>query len=288
MCDWSDNEASEAQVMSDGRCSEPDIEWEVTAWSPSISSGSQTSNSSEFTTAPLSVPSVVVMAPTRKQIPAAAVRRSPRKPKRKTLMNASCSYEDAWQVFTVIEMDGCDDRCATRVHELTEFEIIQSHAGFSSKTSYQQRQWLFDYFASHCPLNEVGTKDPNNMSFVLCGKEVCQPVWLAAFSISQSRFYEVRKEFLSGQSEAGERRSRSLSAKSQQAIAWMASYFDRVGDKRPDKEGIYLPSCLTERSIYNYMVETLYRGNEEEAVCFSQFNKLYRNHFPNVTIPKVS
>ena len=27
VCDWSDNEASEAQVMSDGRCSEPDIEW---------------------------------------------------------------------------------------------------------------------------------------------------------------------------------------------------------------------------------------------------------------------
>ena len=84
VCDWSDIEAHETQVLSDGRCSEPDIKWEVTAWSPSISSGSQTSYSSQFTSAtpPLSVPSVVVMAPTRKQIPAAAVRRSPRKPKR--------------------------------------------------------------------------------------------------------------------------------------------------------------------------------------------------------------
>lgn len=291
VCNWSDDEV---QVMSDRRChqsSEPDVEWEEADWSPSVSSEAQIVGPlcSPFanTTVPLSVPPAVVMTPSRKRISPAAVRRSPRKPKRKTPIDTNCSSEDAWQVFTVIEMDGCEDRCATLVHGLTEFEIIQSHAGFSSKTSHQRRQWLFDYFASHCPLNEVGTKDPNSMSFLLCGKEVCQPVWLATFSISQSRFYEVRKEFLSGQSQAGERRSRSLSAKSQQAIAWMRSYFDRVGDKRPDKDGIYLPSCLTERSIYNYMVETLYKSNANEAVCFSQFNKLYRKYFPNVSIPKV-
>jgi hypothetical protein len=40
-------------------------------------------------------------------------------------------------------------------------------------------------------------------------------------------------------------------------IEWMRSYFDRVGDKRPDKDGIYLPTCLTERLIYNLMIKDL-------------------------------
>lgn len=71
--------------------------------------------------------------------------------------------------------------------------------------------------------------------------------------------------------------------KSQKAIAWMESYFDRVGDKRPDKHGIYLPTCLTEKAIYGNMVDEL----GEEAVCFSQFNRIFRVNFPTVTIPKV-
>lgn len=59
----------------------------------------------------------------------------------------------------------------------------------------------------------------------------------------------------------------------------------RIGDKRPDKDGIYLPTCLTEYAIYSRMKEEL-SGND--IVCFSQFNKIFRSHFPNVTIPKVS
>ena len=68
----------------------------------------------------------------------------------------------------------------------------------------------------------------------------------------------------------------------------MTSFFDRIGDKRPDKDGIYLPTCLTEKAIYDRMIEELCKGDREKAVCFSQFNKLFRTEFPNVTIPKVS
>lgn len=67
------------------------------------------------------------------------------------------------------------------------------------------------------------------------------------------------------------------------AIAWMSSYFERVGDKRPDKNGIYLPTCLTETMIYSLMV----KGLSNDTICFSQFNKLFRNQFSYVTIPKV-
>lgn len=74
------------------------------------------------------------------------------------------------------------------------------------------------------------------------------------------------------------------------AVAWMNSYFSWVGDKRPDKDGIYLPSCLSEKSIYNLMIEDFdqINGGQDHCVCLSQFNRLFRTHFPNVTIPKVT
>lgn len=34
-------------------------------------------------------------------------------------------------------------------------------------------------------------------------------------------------------------------------------------------------------------VEELFMGDESQAICLSQFNKIYRTSFPNVTIAKV-
>lgn len=73
-----------------------------------------------------------------------------------------------------------------------------------------------------------------------------------------------------------EKRSRCLSPKSMEGIAWIRSYFERIGDKRPD------------RAIFDMMVEDLYMGDATKGICFSQFNKIFRNQFPNVTIPKVT
>ena len=213
------------------------------------------------------------------------VRRSPRMRSlnRRTPIDAYCCLSDEpWNVFSVMRMNGCTAECAVQVHDVSEFEILQLHATFSTKSSQQQRQWLLDYFASNCPLNAAGEKEPGKITWFICGKEVCQSLWLATLSVSQSRFYEIRKNFLGGQLQVQTRQFRSMSSKSQLAIAWMESYFDRIGDKRPDKERIYLPSCLTEKSIYSYMIEQLHKGNENEAVCFSQFNRLYREYFANV------
>ena len=114
---------------------------------------------------------------------------------------------------------------------------------------------------------------------------MCQALWQAVISLSTSRFYDIRRDFLDGQRAEKHVRARSLSSKSLEAVAWMRSYFDRVGDKRPDKDGIYLPTCLSEKTIYNMLVDD--NVTQGSPVCFSQFNKLYRKHFPNVTIPKV-
>ena len=134
-----------------------------------------------------------------------SVRRSPRLLKyRKTPVDGrllSNSFtEDKWQLFSVLKLNGCAESCATDVHGLSEFDILQAHARFCSKSSnHDKRQWLFDYCATHCPLNNFGEKDPSKMSFVISGREVCQSLWLATLSVSSSRFYEIRKEFMNGE-----------------------------------------------------------------------------------------
>lgn len=193
-----------------------------------------------------------------------------------------------WSLTDVLEFDGCGDRCVTLKHDLNEYDILIAHATFSSKDLTQQRQWLFDYFCSNCPNDSEGQKDPKSMKYMLCGKNICLPLWLIILSVSSSRFYDVRKEFVNGKSNClALKKTRQISAKSCQAIAWLSSFFERIGDKRPDKDGIYLPTCLTERSIYGRLIEELYKGDSERAICFSQFNRLFRTEFSNVTIPKV-
>ena len=75
--------------------------------------------------------------------------------------------------------------------------------------------------------------------FILCGRSVCQAVWQAVLSISTSTFYSLRKHFLDGKCSDQNMRIRSLALKSMAAVAWTNSYFSRVGDKRPDKDGIF-------------------------------------------------
>ena len=101
------------------------------------------------------------------------------------------------------------------------------------------------------------------MEYILGGRQVCQPAWLAIFGLSVSRFYSIRSDFIAGREVATgtvAKRTRTIAPKSRSAIAWMQSYFDRVGDKRPDSDGIYLPTCLTERAIYNQMIKELNLG----------------------------
>ena len=162
----------------------------------------------------------------------------------------SIAVVDTWNLFVVMEMRGCEEKCVHTVHGLS----TNAHSNFSSKSSVQQRQWIFDYFSTHCSSDDYGRKDPKNMTLLLCGKSVCCPVWLAMLSITSSRFYEVRREFVDGKTERTPKRPRSMSVKSFQAIAWMSSYFEHVGDKRPDKDGIYMPTCWTEKAIHSHMV----------------------------------
>lgn len=218
------------------------------------------------------------------------IRMSPRVPKPKVKFDPSNAVhtEEGWQLTQVMNLTGCNAKCATAIHDLTDYDVLQAHATFSGKTVTQQWCWLLDYFETHCPNTSSGEKDVKNMHYQLSGRSVCQALWQAVLGISMSRFYAARKDFMAGNSRASceQKKSRSMTRKSMEAIAWMSSYFDRIGDKRPDKDGIYLPTSLTEKAIFDIMLEDM-GGDSSSTVCFSQFNRIYRQHFPHVTIPKV-
>ena len=202
-------------------------------------------------------------------------RHSPRVPKApKPKFDPSNVVKDSigWQLSKVLELNGCQPRCAVYIHGLTEYDdVLLAHSIFSSKSVSGQREWLLEYFSTHCPIQN-GEKDLKGMKYLVSGRSVCQQLWQATMCTSTSRFYEVRKDFMSGVGSKLKKKGKQIASKSMRTIEWMRSYFERVGDKRPDKDGIYLPYCLTESAIYSIMIADV---PESSVVCFSQCNKLF-------------
>ena len=126
-------------------------------------------------------------------------RRSPRVPEVKVKFDPSSivKNETSWQLSKVLDLNGRQPRCAIVVHGLCEYDILLAHSMFASKLITEQLMWLADYFATHCP-NVNGEKDYEHMRYFLCGKVVCQNLWQTALSVSTSRFYDIRRDFLNG------------------------------------------------------------------------------------------
>ena len=157
-----------------------------------------------------------------------------------------------------------------------------------SLTNYDKNMWLLRYFSLQCPRNPNGEKDLKRMSYVIHGKEVCFDLWLEILSFSAPRYYRVRKEFLSNDgAHYTIKQSRHQQPKTMKAIAWMDSYFQRIGDKRPDKNWIYLPTCLTLNKIYEMMTNELCQGETSQSVSYPKFCQIFKDDFKNVSIPKV-
>ena len=129
------------------------------------------------------------------------VRHSPRVPKANrryvsdTEPSPSHHLSEKWNLFTVMNLNGCKECCAPTLHGLSEYDILIAHSNFVSMTNADQRVWIYDYFNSHCPNDDEGKKFPSGIQFFLCGRNVCQAVWLAALGISNSRFYDLRRQF---------------------------------------------------------------------------------------------
>ena len=129
-----------------------------------------------------------------------------------------------WQLSMVMQIDGCSDNCMRKLHGLTEFDVLCAHSRFDAMSNQEQNKWILEYLITHCP---IGYKDPKLVPFCVTGKSICLNVWLAVLPVSLSRYYRLRQDFLTYDLSiiSDEKRSRSLSSKSMEAVAWMENYF---------------------------------------------------------------
>lgn len=196
--------------------------------------------------------------------------------------------EQKWKLLNVLQYSGCLSKCAKEVHDLNEYEILNAHSHVATLTNHDKNLWLLRYFFLQCPCDANGQKDFKRIHYVIQGKEVCFNLWLEILCFTEARYYRVRKDFLANDgANYTTRPIRSKQPKTMKAIAWMDAYFERVGDKRPDKDWIYLPTCLTRGKIYEIMIDQLFEGDSSICISYPKFCKLYNEDFANVSIPKV-
>lgn len=191
--------------------------------------------------------------------------------------------DDCFEVCQkVLSHDGCASLCAKNLHRLSEADIWVTNQHFKRLGVKQQRQWMLDIFHLNTPQD-----DKMATAHTVCGKRVCLQVWLAVLEISLSRYYEVRRCFLDGAHQIEQiATSKSHQTKTCEALAWMNSFFHRMGDHMPDRMAIHLPSSLNTRKVYERMKEDLH-SSKAVVVSQSQFYTLWKQQFPHVTIPKV-
>lgn len=89
---------------------------------------------------------------------------------------------DGWQLSKVMELSGCKAECAKEVHGLSEYDILMAHSSFQSKSLQQQREWIHEYFATHCPNTVDGVQDVKNISFIIMW-ETCVQTSMASLSV---------------------------------------------------------------------------------------------------------
>jgi len=132
-------------------------------------------------------------------------------------------------------------------------------------------------------------KDGKTFVFSICGIEVCVTFLLKTLGITRRKFYRLKKEFLVNDRRSGIHGSSGttkLCWKSEAALNFMETYFSLMCDSLPTGNLLHLPSNIRRTDIYGEMKATLLIQGQQ---CCSEatFNNLWKEHFPNVKIPKV-
>ena len=131
---------------------------------------------------------------------------------------------EQWDILHVLRLKGCAAECATKIHQLAPGEIAFFHSNFSLRSQQGQNEWLLEYLNSNCSRH---TADPK-FTYIVCGRAVCRTVWLAVLGVSQARFYRMRALYLEGKVTIEHASTKKMSLKSNEAVAWMKNYFDRL------------------------------------------------------------
>ena len=102
----------------------------------------------------------------------------------------------SWDFLTTLKINGCQEQCATEQHHLHPIDILSYHNHFTPLPRPARRQWVLDYLNTHSS-HDTSSGEPVTI-YLIGGKPVGQPLWIATLGISNSLYYEVRKLFQNG------------------------------------------------------------------------------------------
>lgn len=190
---------------------------------------------------------------------------------------ANCQFSSgqvppAWQC--------CNNQCL-KYFALVDVEHARSL--FDTKSSQEQNQFLLDLINMH-------TKSSSSKAIcTLNGKYICQQALCFIYNISAKRIKRLCKQAKTRAVKTTRLRTiRCNSIKTSEGIAWLARYFDRIGDKMPLLNQTHLPRFLTKGDIYKIMLKELKMDRKMETISLSHFYLIWKKNFNRVVIPAVS
>ena len=191
----------------------------------------------------------------------------------------------SWDFLTTLKINGCQEQCATEQHHLHPIDILSYHNHFTQLPRPARRQWVLDYLNTHSS-HDTSSGEPVTI-YLIGGKPVCRPLWIATLGISNSLYYEVRKLFQNGHVRITKEIQRAPLQRTSEAIAWMDTFFNLIGDHMPHRIAVHLPSSLSKSAVYQRMVAEMTGRSKDSIISLPQFFKVWDEHFRQVTIPKV-
>ena len=151
------------------------------------------------------------------------------------------------------------------------------NSSFQRRNQCDQTQFLLDMFH----VTKGGS------THLVNGEKVCRNAFIAVLGISRRRYQQVLKEYLRGSIKALRMpTSRTITAKTADAEAWMAKYFESISDRMPHNGQLHLPHFLSKRDVYNIMKRQM-ENQKIPTISLQHFYATWAMKFKNVVIPKV-
>lgn len=158
-------------------------------------------------------------------------------------------------------------------------ESCRDRASFDSET--KQNQFVINYMREHA-------RDDKSVLYTVSGQEVCETCWRYTYGFRYGKFKVLKEKFQNGvvTVEHGLTGRLNTSETTLRLLAWMRSFFGKLGDRMPMSDAIHLPSCLTKHDVYELAKDDLTQGGL--SCCSpSHLYEVWKTEFPNVKIPKV-
>lgn len=174
----------------------------------------------------------------------------------------------------------CAESC---LNKLTKDQIVKARENFRRKypTYRHQREFILDWFECNQP-------SAGEFVYFVSGISTCYKAWIRVLGIPRSTFYNWRRDFCNGRTNAEHGASLTLKPceVSEAALNFIQKYFEENCDYLPTGDLWHLPSSSSKSDIFKEMQETL-RSRGQPCCSMTHFLKIWKQNFPQVKIPKV-